>query len=69
MRRWWSRQRSRTPPTALKVVTLVVTDLGVFAVTEQGFELQRHAPGYTVAAMQALTDAPLRVSPDLCPAL
>jgi 3-oxoacid CoA-transferase B subunit len=57
------------PPTALHVVTLVITDLGVFAVTEQGFELQRHAPGYAIAEMQALTDAPLRVSPDLCTAL
>jgi acyl CoA:acetate/3-ketoacid CoA transferase beta subunit len=57
------------PSTALHVVKLVVTDLGVFAVTEQGFELQRHAPGYTVEEIQALTDAPLRVSPDLCPAL
>jgi 3-oxoacid CoA-transferase B subunit len=57
------------PPTALHVVKLVVTDLGVFSVTEQGFELQRHAPGYTVDEIQALTDAPLRVSPDLQPAL
>jgi 3-oxoacid CoA-transferase B subunit len=57
------------PPTALDAVKLVVTDLGVFGVTPDGFELQQHAPGYTVEEIQAVTAAPLKVSPDLRPAL
>jgi len=57
------------PVTAIRVVKLVVTDLAVLAMTDKGFELQAHAPGYTVEEIQALTEIPLLVSPDLRPAV
>jgi acyl CoA:acetate/3-ketoacid CoA transferase beta subunit len=62
-------ERCSLPPTALNVVKLVVTDLGVFEPNGNGFELKQHAPGYTVEEIQAVTAAPLTVSPDLRPAL
>jgi len=57
------------PLTAVRKVTLVVTDIAVVAITPQGFELQRYAPGYSVEEIQSMTGAPLAVSPNLRPAL
>ena len=57
------------PLTGLNVVSLVVTNLGAFEITDAGFVLVEHAPGYTVEEIQALTDAPITVSPDLRPAV
>ncbi len=62
-------ERCTLPVTALNVVKLVVTDLAVLAMTDAGFELQRHAPGYTFEEIQALTGTPLTVSPNLSPAV
>jgi acyl CoA:acetate/3-ketoacid CoA transferase beta subunit len=47
------------------VVKLVVTDLGLFAVTPQGFELREHAPGWTPEEIQACTEARLLIADDL----
>lgn len=56
------RRRCSLPITAPGVVKLVVTDLGLFAVTPQGFELREYAPGWTVEEIQACTDARLYVA-------
>lgn len=60
-------QRCTLPVTAPRGVSLVVTDLGVIAVRDGRFVLEQHAPGYTVAEIQAVTGAPLAVSPTLRP--
>ena len=51
--------------TAVGVVKLVATNLGLFEITEQGFLLTEIAPGYTPEEVQAVTGAHLNVSPDL----
>jgi acyl CoA:acetate/3-ketoacid CoA transferase beta subunit len=47
------------PLTAARVVTLVITDLGVFAPTGEGFRVVELAPGITREQAQAATGAPL----------
>jgi 3-oxoacid CoA-transferase B subunit len=58
-------ERCTLPVTGPGGVTLVVTDLAVVSVRDGRFTLEEHAPGYTVEEIQALTGAPLHVSPDL----
>ena len=58
-------QRCNLPITAPGVVKMVVTDLGLFAITPQGFELREHAPNWTPAEIQSQTAANLQVSPAL----
>ena len=53
------------PVTAVGVVKLVATNLGLFEITEQGFLLTEIAPGYTPEDVQAVTGAQLTVSPNL----
>ena len=53
------------PVTAPSGVTLVVTDLAVVSVDEQGFCLEEYAPGYTVDELATVSGAPLRLSPDV----
>ena len=53
------------PLTGRECVDLVVTDLGLFQVTGDGLLLREIAPGWTVEEVQALTDAPLTLSPEL----
>ena len=60
-------ERCTLPVTAPSGVGLVVTSLGEFAVRSGRFELLRHAPGYTVEEIQAVTGVPLVISPSLCP--
>jgi 3-oxoacid CoA-transferase B subunit len=55
------RRRCALPITAPGVVTLVVTDLGVFEPLGEAFRLKEIAPGYTPDEVQALTEAPLIV--------
>lgn len=59
-------RRCTYPLTAAGVVDMVITDLGVIAVTPAGFELHELAPGVTVDQIQARTAAELRVAPGLC---
>jgi 3-oxoacid CoA-transferase B subunit len=58
-------KRCTLPITAPGVVKLVVTDLGLFAVTPQGFQLREYAPGWTTAEIQELTEARLSIADDL----
>jgi 3-oxoacid CoA-transferase B subunit len=53
------------PITGGNRLTLVVTDVAVVAVRNGRFILEEHAPGFTVEEIQAMTGAPLDVSPDL----
>ena len=58
-------RRCALPITAPGAVTLVATDLGLFRVTPQGFELREPAPGWTPAEIQALTAATLIIPEDM----
>ena len=49
------------PPTALGVVTKVFTNLGIFAVTKEGFVLEEIAPDVGVDEVRAATGAALNV--------
>jgi 3-oxoacid CoA-transferase subunit B len=52
-------QRCDYPLTAAQVVSLVITDLGVFEPTGHGFRIIELAPGVTREAAEAATGAPL----------
>jgi len=58
-------QRCTLPITALRVVNLVVTDLGLFQVTDDGFLMREIAPGYQISEVQELTAAKLIVANDI----
>ena len=58
-------KRCKLPITAPGVVTLVATDLGLFKVTPQGFELLEHAPGWSPEDIQELTEPKLVLADDL----
>ena len=53
------------PATARGVVKLVMTDIGLFDVTSEGFVLREIAPGYNTEEIQELTEANLTISPNL----
>lgn len=53
------------PLTAANQVDLIVTELGVIKITEQGMVLTELAPGTTIDEIQAATEAELIISPDL----
>ena len=57
--------RCTLPTTARGVVKLVVTDLGLFEVTERGFLMREIAPGYEPEEVQALTEAKLAIAEDI----
>ncbi len=57
--------RCQLPITAPAAVTLVATDLGLFEVTPQGFQLREYAPGWTPEDIQELTEARLTIAEDL----
>ena len=59
------RKRCLLPLTAAGAVDLVVTNLGVFDVTETGFVLREVAPGYTPEEIQAVSEAKLRIPDDI----
>jgi 3-oxoacid CoA-transferase B subunit len=54
------------PLTAVGVVKLLATNLGLIEVTTAGFVLKEIAPGYEPEEVQVLTGASLAISPDLC---
>lgn len=60
-------ERCRLPVTAVGVVKLVATDLGLFEVTANGFCLREHAPGWTPEEIQERTEARLSIADDLQP--
>ncbi|MBK5254301.1 MAG: succinyl-CoA--3-ketoacid-CoA transferase, partial [Peptostreptococcaceae bacterium] len=55
------------PVTALGVVDLIITEMCVIKVTEDGLVLTELHPDYTVEDVIAATEAHLTVSPDLKP--
>ena len=58
-------RRCALPITAPGAVTLVATDLGLFRVTPQGFELREPSPGWTPEEIQSLTAATLIIPEDM----
>ncbi|MCE2465471.1 MAG: 3-oxoacid CoA-transferase subunit B [Dehalococcoidia bacterium] len=58
-------QRCNLPVTAVSVVTKVVTTLGLFEVTPEGFKLMEIAPSFTTDDVQAQTGATLIIPDNL----
>jgi 3-oxoacid CoA-transferase B subunit len=58
-------ERCAIPVTARGVVKLVITNLGLFAVTPTGFLLREIAPGITVDTVKAQTGGKLTIPNDL----
>ena len=56
-------KRCKLPITAPGVVKMVVTDLGLFGISPDGFELLENAPGWNAEEIQELTEAKIHVSP------
>lgn len=55
------------PLTAVNQVDLIVTEMGVIELTEQGMLLTELAPEFSVEDVQQATEAELRISPALKP--
>ena len=53
------------PITAPGVVKMLVTDLGLFEITPEGFKLVEHAPGWSPEEIQEQTEAKLIIADDL----
>jgi 3-oxoacid CoA-transferase subunit B len=58
-------KRCTLPLTGVKVVDLVVTDMGMIEVTEGGLLLKEVAPGVTVEQVIEATEAKLRIDPGI----
>ncbi|MGB6266125.1 MAG: CoA transferase subunit B [Candidatus Acidiferrales bacterium] len=58
-------KRCSLPLTGVAVVDLIVTELAVIEVTPQGLLLREVAPGVTPQDVQRVTEAELRIAPDL----
>ena len=57
----------KLPYTALKCVDIIITEMGVMDVTDEGIVLKEYNPEFTLEEIQAATEAPLIISPDLKP--
>lgn len=57
----------RLPYTAVGVVDLIITEMGVMEITGDGIVLKELHPDYTVEQIQEATEAELIISPDLKP--
>lgn len=57
----------KLPYTAVKCVNVIVTEMAVIKVTDNGLILTEYNPEYTVEQIQEATEAELIVSPDLKP--
>jgi 3-oxoacid CoA-transferase subunit B len=55
-------KRCSLPLTGVKVVDLVVTDLAVIEVTDEGLVLKERAPGVSVEQIQAATEPQLKIA-------
>ena len=53
------------PYTAVKEVNMIVTELGVMEITDEGILLTELAPGVTVEEIQAVTEPQLIISKNL----
>lgn len=54
------------PLTGKECVDLIITDIAVIAVQEQGLLLKEYAPGWTVEKIQSLTEPRITAAEDLC---
>lgn len=59
------RQRCTLPLTGQRCVKVIVTELAVFNVNDNGLLLREIAPGLSLERLQQRTDAEFNVSPDL----
>lgn len=57
----------RLPYTAVGVVDLIITEMGVMEITPEGILLKELHPDYTLEQIQEATEAELIISPDLKP--
>jgi acetate CoA/acetoacetate CoA-transferase beta subunit len=53
------------PLTAKGQVNLIVTEMGVMEITPQGIVLKEIHPEFSIKEVQAATEAPLIISPEL----
>lgn len=60
-------KKCRLPFTAVDVVDMIITEMGVMEITKDGIVLTELHPDYTVEQVQEATEAELIVSPDLKP--
>ena len=58
-------ERCTLPVTAIGVVKLLVTDLGLFEFTDAGLHMREIAPGFSPEEVQAVTEARIVVAEDL----
>jgi 3-oxoacid CoA-transferase subunit B len=58
-------KRCTLPLTGVKVVDLIVTDMGVIEVTDNGLLLKELGPGVTVEQVKEATEAELKVVPNI----
>jgi 3-oxoacid CoA-transferase subunit B len=59
------KQHCTLPLTGVKCVKMIVTDLAVIKVTENGFKLLERAPGVSVDEIVQATEAPLIIEGDI----
>lgn len=59
------KEKITLPATAIKCVDMIVTELGVFTIEEEGLMMREIAAGVSVEDVQAQTEAKLIISPDL----
>jgi Acyl CoA:acetate/3-ketoacid CoA transferase, beta subunit len=59
----------KLPYTAVGVVDMIITEMGVMELTKDGIVLTELHPDYTVEHVQEATEAKLIISPDLKPLL
>jgi 3-oxoacid CoA-transferase subunit B len=55
----------KLPLTGKKCVNLIITELGVYEITDKGLVLRETAPGVTAEQCQAACEPALRISPEL----
>lgn len=60
-------KKCRLPLTAEKCVNMIITEMGVMEVREEGLVLKELHPDYTLEEIKAATECDLIISPDLKP--
>ncbi|MCD8212219.1 MAG: 3-oxoacid CoA-transferase subunit B [Oscillospiraceae bacterium] len=60
-------KKCKLPLTAQNCVNMIITEMGVMVVTDDGLVLTEYNPLFTVDEIQAATEATLEISPDLKP--
>ena len=60
-------KKCRLPLTAMNVVNMIITEMGVMEVTNRGLVLTEYNPEFTLEEIQAATEATLIISDHLKP--